>query len=108
MTELQELNEKLDKLIEKVEHLDRKNSSIGKTLTMLIDNINGYQKEIVSTNLLWRNYLKERLGLSDKQMPTQMGLREQILELYNKDISVSAIAKILGVSRTTIYKHLER
>ena len=108
MTELQELNEKLDKLIEKVEHLDRKNSSIGKTLTMLIDNINGYQKEIVSTNLLWRNYLKERLGLRDKQMPTQMGLREQILELYNKDISVSAIAKILGVSRTTIYKHLER
>lgn len=107
MSREQEILDKLTELEEKIERSDRKISSVGKTVTMLIDNISGYQREIVSTNLLWRNYLKQRMGLKDTDVPIQMNKKEQILELYNKGISVSAIAKILGVSRTTVYNYLD-
>lgn len=106
MCEYQDLNDKLDKIIEKVEQLENKTGSMDETLKMLIDNINGYQREIVSTNLLWRNYLKERMGLSDRDIPAPMNKKDQVLLLYSKGLSKNQIANILGVSRGTVYNYL--
>lgn len=106
MGDIQELMNKVDKLEKAVEQLENKTGSTDKTLKMLIDNINGYQAKIVETNILWRNYLKQRMGLSDRDIPAPMNKKDQVLLLYSKGLSKNQIANILGVSRGTVYNYL--
>lgn len=105
MVEKLESKSNVNKMEDKIEHLDQKISSIGKTLSMLIDCINGYQGSVVENNILIRGCLREA-GVRDKDMPMAIGKREQVLELYNKGASISAIAKIVGVSRQTVYNYI--
>lgn len=106
MDQMREINIKLDKLIDDIERLDRKVSSVGKTITMLIDNINGYQGSVNENNVLMRGCIKEVMGVKEKDLPSPIGKREQILEMYNSGISISAIAKLVKCSRATVYKYL--